>query len=81
MRVCLEIPRGLAARLVSRELEIVLTGREMGKGNRVPPAGISRDLPVETKDQFAHVSKMVDLGPGARRALAAGVVNRTRLPR
>ena len=28
------------ARTVSRELEIVLTSREMGKGNRVPLAGI-----------------------------------------
>ncbi|KKK57175.1 hypothetical protein LCGC14_3057120, partial [marine sediment metagenome] len=28
------------ARVVSRELEIVLTSREMGKGHRVPMAGI-----------------------------------------
>src|SRR3990172_6789973 len=28
------------ARIVSRELDIVLTGREMGKGHRVPMAGI-----------------------------------------
>jgi len=28
------------ARIVSRELEIVLTSREMGKGYRVPMAGI-----------------------------------------
>ena len=28
------------ARIVSRELEIVLTSREMGKGYRVPLAGI-----------------------------------------
>lgn len=28
------------ARIVSRELEIVLTSREMGKGNRVPMAGV-----------------------------------------
>src|SRR5512137_285911 len=28
------------ARTVARELEIVLTSREMGKGNRIPMAGI-----------------------------------------
>src|SRR5512137_1624600 len=28
------------ARTVSKELEIVLTSREMGKGNRIPMAGI-----------------------------------------
>ena len=28
------------AKVVSRELEIVLTSKEMGKGNRVPLAGV-----------------------------------------
>ena len=28
------------ARIASRELEVVLTSREMGKGNRIPMAGI-----------------------------------------
>ena len=30
------------ARVASRELDIVLTAREMGKGNKVPMAGIPR---------------------------------------
>ncbi len=40
------------ARLVSRELEIVLTSREIGKGNRVPLAGIPHNLLVETKTRM-----------------------------
>jgi DNA mismatch repair protein MutS len=36
------------ARIASRELEIVLTGREMGKGHRVPMAG----LPYHALDNY-----------------------------
>jgi len=44
------------ARLVSRELEIVLTGREMGKGHRVPLAGI----PYHAADNY--VAKLIGKG-------------------
>ena len=44
------------ARLVSRELEIVLTGREMGKGNRVPLAGI----PYHAADNY--IARLINKG-------------------
>ena len=44
------------ARIVARELEIVLTSREMGKGNRVPLAGI----PYHALDNY--LAKLVNRG-------------------
>ena len=44
------------AKVVSRELEIVLTSREMGKGNRVPLAGI----PYHALDNY--LAKLVNRG-------------------
>ena len=44
------------ARIVSRELDIVLTSREMGKGNRVPLAGI----PYHALDNY--LARMVNRG-------------------
>ena len=44
------------AKLVSRELEIVLTGREMGKGHRVPLAGI----PCHAADNY--IARLINKG-------------------
>lgn len=44
------------ARIVSRELEIVLTSREMGKGNRVPMAGV----PYHALDNY--LARLVNKG-------------------
>src|SRR4030066_269756 len=44
------------ARITSRELEIVLTSREMGKGNRVPLAGI----PYHALD--GYLAKLINRG-------------------
>ena len=44
------------AKIVSRELEIVLTSRELGKGNRVPLAGI----PYHALDNY--LAKLVNHG-------------------
>lgn len=44
------------ARIVSRELEIVLTSREMGKGNRIPMAGV----PYHALDNY--LSRLVSKG-------------------
>ncbi|MDI6814539.1 MAG: DNA mismatch repair protein MutS [Dehalococcoidales bacterium] len=44
------------AKLASRELEIVLTSREMGKGNRVPMAGI----PYHALDNY--LAKLINRG-------------------
>ncbi|MFC1955457.1 DNA mismatch repair protein MutS [Chloroflexota bacterium] len=44
------------ARIASRELEIVLTSREMGKGNRVPLAGI----PYHALDNY--LAKLINRG-------------------
>ncbi len=44
------------ARIVSKELEIVLTGREMGKGHRVPMAGI----PYHALDNY--LARLVNRG-------------------
>ncbi len=44
------------ARVVSRELEIVLTSREMGKGNRIPLAGI----PYHALDNY--LAKLINHG-------------------
>ncbi len=44
------------ARIVSRELEIVLTAREMGKGNRIPMAGI----PYHALDNY--LARLVNRG-------------------
>ncbi len=65
------------ARLVSRELEIVLTGREMGKGNRVPLAGI----PYHAADSY--IARLIAKGYKVAiceqmedPALAKGIVDR-----
>jgi DNA mismatch repair protein MutS len=65
------------ARLVSRELEIVLTGREMGKGNRVPLAGI----PYHAAD--GYIARLIAKGYKVAiceqmedPALAKGIVDR-----
>src|SRR4030067_306652 len=44
------------ARITSRELEIVLTSREMGKGNKVPLAGI----PYHALDNY--LAKLINRG-------------------
>jgi DNA mismatch repair protein MutS len=44
------------ARITSRELEIVLTSREMGKGNKVPLAGI----PYHALDSY--LAKLINRG-------------------
>jgi DNA mismatch repair protein MutS len=44
------------AEIVSRQLELVLTSREAGKGNRVPMCGV----PVHTVD--AYTSRLLDAG-------------------
>ncbi|MCK4274235.1 MAG: DNA mismatch repair protein MutS, partial [Dehalococcoidales bacterium] len=44
------------ARIMSRELEIVLTSREMGKGNKVPLAGI----PYHALDSY--LAKLINRG-------------------
>ena len=45
------------ARIASRELEIVLTAREMGKGQRVPMAGI----PCHALDNY--LARLIKKGP------------------
>src|SRR4030067_1654273 len=44
------------ARVASRELEIVLTSREMGKGNKIPLAGI----PYHALDSY--LAKLINRG-------------------
>src|SRR4030065_66157 len=44
------------ARIASKELEIVLTSREMGKGNKVPLAGI----PYHALDSY--LAKLINRG-------------------
>ncbi len=65
------------ARLISRELEIVLTGREMGKGHRVPLAGI----PYHAADSY--IARLINKGYKVAvceqmedPALAKGIVDR-----
>jgi len=73
------------ARTVSRELEIVLTSREMGKGNRVPLAGI----PYHALDNY--LARLVNRGykvaiceqmtqPGETRGLVEREVTRVVTP-
>src|SRR4030067_51733 len=73
------------ARIVPRELEIVLTSREMGKGNRVPMAGI----PYHALDNY--LARLVNHGhkvaiceqmtkPGATRGIVEREVTRVVTP-
>jgi len=73
------------ARIASRELEIVLTSREMGKGNRVPLAGI----PYHALDNY--LARLINRGykvaiceqvtkPGATRGLVEREVVRLVTP-
>jgi DNA mismatch repair protein MutS len=73
------------ARILARDLEIVLTSREMGKGQRVPMAGI----PARALD--GYLARLVNLGhkvaiceqmtaPGATRGIVDREVTRVVTP-